>query len=427
MNSPADASAERRGALIKRIAAVAVDLGTASDEAALLRTACEAPARVFGRGAFEFVPVEGGAVTDGDSGGRGTDRAEPVLVNGQPAGHLRAVGLDDDDDSAALLGSIAQLLGTSLETLRGRENSRRMQQVLMTDRAYFEQLFASAPEAIVVLDGGDRIVRMNHEFERMFGYTAAEAQGRTINELIVPEDQQASAGELTRQVANGRSIESEAVRRRKDGSTLPVSILGTPIVVEGDQVAVYGIYRDITAQKEAEEELRRLTTTDDLTGLYNRRGFFVVGEQQLRLAVRRRAELLLLYIDIDDFKLINDTFGHVIGDQVLSDIGDLLRNCYRDSDIMARLAGATSVLARMGGDEFVVLAVDASKNSEGILLNRLRERLEEYNAAVASRGYRVSLSVGAVRVPPEPGTSLDDIIAAADRLMYADKRGLTKL
>jgi diguanylate cyclase (GGDEF)-like protein len=191
--------------------------------------------------------------------------------------------------------------------------------------------------------------------------------------------------------------------------------------VQGDQVAVYGIYRDITAQKEAEDALRRLSTTDELTGLFNRRGFFLLAEQQRRLAIRKQAELLLLYIDIDDFKLINDEHGHVEGDRVLADIGNILRRCFRDSDIVARMGDDTGVLARMGGDEFVILAVDAGAQGEVILTNRVRERMDRYNVE-HGKPYVVSLSVGAVRVTPEPDFTVDSLIASADRLMYQNKR-----
>jgi diguanylate cyclase (GGDEF)-like protein/PAS domain S-box-containing protein len=329
------------------------------------------------------------------------------------ADEIRVVQGDDSAAGRALLDVLAPLLAATV---------RRLRQPVTSENIYFEKLFNAAPEAIVVLDGDDRVVRANDEFQRMFGYSLEEARGRTINELIVPEEQRASAYGLTHAVARGQQVEEEAIRQRKDGSTLHVSILGTPVMAAGDQVAVYGIYRDITAQKEAEEALRRLSTTDELTGLFNRRGFFLVAEQQRRLAMRRKAELLLLYIDVDDFKLINDTWGHQEGDRVLADLAELLRKCYRDSDILARVAGVENgLLARMGGDEFVVLAVDAGEHGQRILISRLRERLAEYNKSCEGR-YQVSLSVGVVRVTPEPNVTIDSLLAMADKLMYENKR-----
>lgn len=377
--------------------------------------------------ALAGVPAEwsGGEVTwvpdapDGVSAEQGGPSA-PVLCRGRRVGELRLSGAPA---GGSALPALAGLVGTTLASTRALRECREQTERLQLDRVYFEQLFEVSPEAIVVLDRSDRVVRVNREFERLFGYTATEVQGRTINELIVPPDLQDAAAALTRDVTSGRSVHAETLRRRKDGSSLHVSILGTPVLVEGDQVAVYGIYRDITAQKEAEEALRRLSTTDELTGLLNRRGFFLLAEQQRRLAVRKKAELMLLYIDIDDFKLINDEHGHAAGDEVLMELGHILRSCFRDSDIVARLGDEESVLARLGGDEFVILAVDAGgEQGEVILTNRLQERMDRFNRE-SGHPYRVTLSVGAVRVQPGPDVTVDALISAADSLMYQDKRG----
>jgi diguanylate cyclase (GGDEF)-like protein/PAS domain S-box-containing protein len=385
-----------------------------ADQTAVAEALTDLPESCTGGARLVFVAA--GAMAE--PAGAGVTVA-PVLCRDRPAGELRLAG--GGAVGAAVLPVIARLAGAALERIRALDDCRNLNEGLQLDRVYFEQLFEASPEAIVVLDGEDRVVRANREFERLFGYTLAEAQGRTINELIVPPELQESAVALTRDVAAGRTVFVEAQRRRKDGTLLDTSVLGTPVLVQGDQVAVYGIYRDITAQKEAEEALRRLSTTDELTGLFNRRGFFLLAEQQRRLAVRKKAELLLLYIDIDDFKRINDEHGHVAGDRVLADLSHILRSCFRDSDIVARLGDETGVLARMGGDEFVILAVDAGAQGEEILTTRLRERLQQYNEE-RGRPYQLSLSVGAVHVRPGPEVTVDSLIAAADRLMYENKR-----
>jgi diguanylate cyclase (GGDEF)-like protein/PAS domain S-box-containing protein len=378
------------------------------------------PAACHGGGRLEFLPGT-------HEGPLPPDALQfPVITAAGPAGRLLVT---DADASAArvILPAVAELVATALDGIRAVEEQEATTRTLRHDRAYFEQLFEASPEAIVVLDREDRVVRANREFEQLFGYTLAEAAGQTINELIVPDDLRENAVALTRDVAAGRSVATETLRRRKDGTLLQVSILGTPVVVEGNQVAVYGIYRDITAQKESEEALRRLSTTDDLTGLYNRRGFFLLAEQQRRIAVRRKAELLLLYIDIDDFKVINDMYGHVEGDRVLARLGDLLRSCYRDSDIVGRLdEESRNVLARVGGDEFVILALDAGAQGDEILVKRLEDRMRVFNEE-HGRPYVVSLSVGAVRITPGPEVTVDSLIAEADRLMYDSKRGRRRI
>lgn len=125
------------------------------------------------------------------------------------------------------------------------------------ERAHFEHLFASAPEAVVVLDAEDRIIRANGEFTETFGYTTEEAVGKRVNDLIVPESLSDEGLALTNKVLAGERINVETVRRRKDGTLVDVSILSAPIEDEAGRIAVYGIYRDITKWKCAEEALRK--------------------------------------------------------------------------------------------------------------------------------------------------------------------------
>ncbi len=340
-----------------------------------------------------------------------------VDVDGRTAGHLT---LRPDAPPELVAKAMAELLGRALTATQALRDCKGLTRQLEIDRVYFEKLFDASPEAIAVLDCDDRVVRVNREFERLFGYAEQEARGRTINDLIVPDDLQDGASSMTHEVTHGQTVRAEALRKRRDGTTFHASILGSPVLVQGDQVAVYAIYRDITAQKEAEDGLRRLSTTDELTGLFNRRGFFLLAEQMRRLAVREKAELLLLYIDVDGFKQVNDTYGHLEGDRVLADIGNILHRSFRDCDVLARMVEG-GLLARMGGDEFVILAVDSGERGEEILTARLQERLDQYNDE-HNRPYRISLSVGAVRVPPNRAITIDDVIASADKLMYQDKR-----
>jgi diguanylate cyclase (GGDEF)-like protein len=157
--------------------------------------------------------------------------------------------------------------------------------------------------------------------------------------------------------------------------------------------------------------LKALSLTDELTGLSNRRGFMLLGDQQLRLAQRAGRGLTLACIDLDGLKTINDTFGHAEGDIALVQTADILRTSFRAADILARL----------GGDEFVALAIDAEQSSERVLLERLRCRLNDYNF-VHCRGYRLSFSVGLAHFDPKGWTSLEALMAQADRSLYSQKR-----
>jgi diguanylate cyclase (GGDEF)-like protein len=161
----------------------------------------------------------------------------------------------------------------------------------------------------------------------------------------------------------------------------------------------------VAERRRVEEKLRALSITDELTGLLNRRGFFVLAEQQLRIATKN---MVLVYADLDNLKEINDSAGHQAGDRVLAETAAFLKANFRRSDIMAR----------MGGDEFVVLQVEDSD------AEALRTRFQEaFDREVGARyrEYGLSISIGSATYEPHRPHSLDDLLAAADTAMYGNK------
>jgi diguanylate cyclase (GGDEF)-like protein len=157
--------------------------------------------------------------------------------------------------------------------------------------------------------------------------------------------------------------------------------------------------------------LHVLTVTDPLTGLYNRRGFFLLAEHQWQLALRKKSSFLLLYIDIDRFKEINDTFGHKEGDKALQDVAAALKECFRTTDI----------LARIGGDEFA-LTTDVPPDSPKMLEERLVNAVQQITNKTF-RPHQISLSIGILRCDDSLGAlSIEDLLARADALMYEQKR-----
>lgn len=159
-----------------------------------------------------------------------------------------------------------------------------------------------------------------------------------------------------------------------------------------------------------QEELRNLALTDELTGLHNRRGFFALAGQHLKFARRNREYALLFFADINGLKQINDGFGHSEGDAAIKRIARVLERTFRDSDVVARLAG----------DEFAILANEANANSREDILRRLRENL--HSQGLRHSRYPLSLSVGVARFDPQNPTTVDDILNLADRAMYEAKR-----
>jgi len=157
--------------------------------------------------------------------------------------------------------------------------------------------------------------------------------------------------------------------------------------------------------------LRRLSLIDDLTGLYNRRGFMDLGEQHLKLARRTSRALTLVLADLDRFKAINQAHGHHVGDRGLMKVADLLRSTFRSSDI----------LARVGGDEFAVLALEASGDDSDMLVGRLRDHLEGFNQN-GSEPFSLSLSVGLARYEDAGRLRLDELLARAHAAVVEEKR-----
>ncbi len=169
--------------------------------------------------------------------------------------------------------------------------------------------------------------------------------------------------------------------------------------------------RDRTAELEAaSEEVRRLSITDELTHLKNRRGFMLMAEQELKLARRGDVSCALIYLDLDGLKAVNDLLGHETGDRMIADFAGLLRRVFRESDIIGRL----------GGDEFCVLAVNHPDAPEAMVA-RLREALERFNGQMG-KNYRLSTSVGCVTVGEQGEQDLERLLAMADAKMYEDKR-----
>jgi diguanylate cyclase (GGDEF)-like protein/PAS domain S-box-containing protein len=285
---------------------------------------------------------------------------------------------------------------------------------LQTRNVYFAALFENAPEAIALLDEHDHIMRINRQFTTLFGYGDDEAVGKNINDLIVPKELVGDGQKLTAQVAAGENVAAESQRRHKDGHTFWVSIAATPFRVSGEPARVYAMYHDISARKRAEDELRSLLLDDELTGLPNRRGFITLSEQALKVATRDNRDVLMIFIDVDHLKHINDTWGHLAGDRALIDTARVLRESCREADLVARL----------GGDEFVALMTVDSDQTAEIVAQRIQARVEAHNRET-QRGYTLSLSVGATRSKAE-GTMLADLLSQADTALYEQKRGRSR-
>ena len=192
----------------------------------------------------------------------------------------------------------------------------------------------------------------------------------------------------------------------------------SPLELDSKIVGHLWTYRDVTdrernkdlLQRQA-DELRALSLVDELTGLYNRRGFLTLSTQQLKLCDRSMRPAMLVFVDLDGMKRINDELGHEYGDQALVETASVLRQCFRYSDVVARL----------GGDEFVVLAVEADPPQSEQVVVRLYEKLAELNAMPA-RKFELKFSIGIAPYDPSKLEMVEEVLARADSLMYEQKR-----
>lgn len=167
----------------------------------------------------------------------------------------------------------------------------------------------------------------------------------------------------------------------------------------------------IVERQRAEEALRLLSLTDDLTGLLNRRGFFTLAEHQLKTGRRQEHGSMLVYGDLDGLKAINDSQGHQVGSAAIAAMAEVLRLNFRDSDL----------LARMGGDEFVVLVTNVQSTDGPAILDRLQQCVDSYIRDLAPP-FRLAISTGATYVEPDTTLSVDELIVIADQAMYECKR-----
>jgi diguanylate cyclase (GGDEF)-like protein len=230
---------------------------------------------------------------------------------------------------------------------------------------------------------------------------------------FVPQDQRIIVRRADERRAKGIADRYELDFLHKDGSRRTFLVSGGPRFAGVQYGGTMAVLTDITDRKRMEEEIRALSLADPLTGLYNRRGFKHLGEQQLKIATRLGKRVILLYSDVDDLKGINDTYGHDEGDRALCDVATILKTSFRDSDIVARV----------GGDEFVVLAMEAARVNADVFARRLRDKLELHNSRPELQGrYRLDLSTGISTYDPELPSTIDELISRADSLMYEEKR-----
>jgi len=302
--------------------------------------------------------------------------------------------------------------------LRDITRQKQAEAALRQSEERYRSILASIEDGYFEVDLAGNMIFCNDAQCRIIGYPMNEVIGMNNRRYMDEESANKVYETFNRVYRTGlpeKGFDWELTR--KDGSKIHVET-SVSLILDLDQqkLGFRGILRDVARQKQAEEALKAMSLVDDLTGIYNRRGFLTLAEQELKIANRMGRGTFLLFADLDDLKGINDNFGHLEGDQALKDIARILKETFRDPDI----------LARIGGDEFVILAIEgASEAGPELLLERLRKNIELSNKE-SSRPYMLSLSMGVAGYEPEHSVSIETLLIQADRNMYEEKQGKKK-
>ncbi|MCY7375769.1 MAG: PAS domain S-box protein [Pyrinomonadaceae bacterium] len=279
----------------------------------------------------------------------------------------------------------------------------------------YRDLFELSPGFINVhgLDGV--IIAVNEAAANALGYQPAEITGKNLADFLTPASRPFFA-EYLRRMSQTPFEEGVMSVLNKNGERRIWQYRNRLYEEKGTSPVIIGYAQDITELQRAQEELRSLSLADDLTSLYNRRGFFTLAGQALRYARRMQKECVLIYADLDGLKKINDSFGHDVGSAMIVDAANIFKSFFRDSDIAARL----------GGDEFVFLVQDGSEAGTEAIKERLQKQIEEFNRK-NTRLYSLSISFGIVRFKPDSLTTLEQLLSEADKLMYSQKQAKKNL
>ncbi|WP_404361335.1 EAL domain-containing protein [Methylotuvimicrobium sp. KM1] len=315
--------------------------------------------------------------------------------------------------SHQLISTLKQLDDeVNLRTQRLSEQALELQ----IEKNFIDNILNSAQVIIMTVDSVGRIKSVNQYAQYLLQYTEAELLNTDFVEFIPTEEHRGMIESSITQLLDkhNNTFQYECPIYSVDGAQLYISWFLSPLVlkelgIDADpEVLIVGL--DLTDRRKSEKQLTWLAEHDPLTGLYNRRKFEKEFEHAINIANRYHHSSALIFFDVDQFKYVNDSSGHQIGDELLVKVAEKLRSFTRDTD----------VIARFGGDEFIVMAPEISQQAAEDLVQKICTGMTSVSITDNNQQHRVSVSAGLLMFP-EPNCSAQDLLATADVAMYKAK------
>ncbi len=278
------------------------------------------------------------------------------------------------------------------------------------ERHQLAAALAVTADGIAITGVGGALDFVNHAYARMHAARPAALITTAWSTLYEDEEAKRLAATAIPEVTSVGFWQGETTGRRVDGTLYPQELSLTLLPMGG----LVAVARDVTERKAVQEQLRNLSERDELTGLYNRRGFMLQTERLLDLAARQGTVCALIYGDLDGFKSINDGYGHAFGDAALVEISSILSAAVRSTDLVARL----------GGDEFTIFAYELPPESVDVLLDRISRAIDDSNLARsddASRDWHLGMSLGVAYFDPASPCGVEAMLRVADAAQYVEK------
>jgi diguanylate cyclase (GGDEF)-like protein/PAS domain S-box-containing protein len=336
-----------------------------------------------------------------------SSRVIHVYADGNGGEEIVSVTAHPVRDPEGRISHVIEMSRPITEDVKG-ENERKRKSDL------FKTILETSPDGIIGNDRKGNIFLFNTGAEQIFGYSREEVVGKiNVVDLYPPglAREVKKALYSPEQGEPGRLLGYESRVQERTGRVVPIRLSATLIYDNGEEVGTIGFFHDISGRKALEEELRRLSITDPLTGLYNRRHFTSVLQKEMDRMERTKSTCSILMIDIDRFKSINDTYGHAEGDRLLRELAELIRKVFRSMDSAFRI----------GGEEFVILLPETGAEGAWACAERFRSLLQARDFSAVPAGLPVSVTASIGIVEHREGYDLDAMVRFADIAMYAAK------